>query len=90
VSIPAPPCHPIDRDIVHTSRACRWKNAANACRLSIVDAQSAVRLGTVLLFGLEHHLWLAGLLAGGAYTLPLTTPATLWVPRTLASRVTHG
>jgi hypothetical protein len=56
-------------------------------RYLVTPAFTAVRLGTltpwafgvtVVLFGLEHHLWLAGLLAGVAYTLLLAITRRLW------------
>lgn len=44
---------------------------------------------TVLLFGLEHHLWLAGMMAGVAYTLVLYKTQRLW-PCIVAHAVTNG
>ena len=35
-------------------------------------------LATVVLFGLEHDLWLAGMMAGTAYTLLLSQTGRLW------------
>lgn len=35
-------------------------------------------LATLVLFGLEHNLWLAGMMAGGAYTLLLYRTGRLW------------
>ncbi|GIX46389.1 MAG: CAAX prenyl protease-related protein [Candidatus Tectimicrobiota bacterium] len=43
---------------------------------------------TVVLFGLEHHYWLAGLLAGVAYTLLLYRTRRLW-PCVLAHALTN-
>lgn len=43
---------------------------------------------TVVLFGLEHHLWLAGMMAGAAYTLLLYRTGRLW-PCILAHGVTN-
>lgn len=57
----------------------------------------SVRLGTftplsflitVVLFGFEHHLWLAGMLAGAAYTILLYRTGRLW-PCILAHAVTN-
>ena len=45
-------------------------------------------LATIVLFGLEHHLWLAGMLAGAAYTLILYRTGRLW-PCILAHGVTN-
>jgi CAAX prenyl protease-like protein len=35
-------------------------------------------VATVVLFGLEHHLWLAGMMAGVAYNLLLYKTGRLW------------
>lgn len=43
---------------------------------------------TVLLFGLEHHLWLAGMMAGMAYNLLLYRTRRLW-PCILAHALTN-
>ncbi|MGH7230195.1 MAG: CAAX prenyl protease-related protein [Nitrospiraceae bacterium] len=45
-------------------------------------------LATVVLFGLEHDLWLAGMMAGAAYTLLLNRTGRLW-PCILAHAVTN-
>ena len=45
-------------------------------------------LATVTLFGLEHHLWLAGMMAGAAYTLMLYGTRRLW-PSIIAHAVTN-
>jgi CAAX prenyl protease-like protein len=44
---------------------------------------------TVVLFGFEHNLWLAGIVAGIAYTLLYMRYRTLWSP-ILAHAVTNG
>ena len=43
---------------------------------------------TVVLFGLEHHLWLAGMMAGMAYNLLLYKTYRLW-PCILAHAITN-
>jgi CAAX prenyl protease-like protein len=45
-------------------------------------------LATLVLFGLEHHLWLAGMTAGAAYTLLLYGTRRLW-PSIIAHAVTN-
>ena len=66
-------------------------------RYLISSRFESVRLGTltpfafgasVILFGLEHDLWLAGMLAGGAYTLLLYHTGRLW-PCIVAHAVTN-
>jgi hypothetical protein len=64
----------------------------------VIDQKfESVRLGTftplsfaliVVLFGLEHNLWLAGMMAGTAYTLLLYRTGRLW-PCILAHAVTN-
>ena len=44
---------------------------------------------TVILFGFEHSLWLAGIVAGAAYTVLYMRYRTLWAP-ILAHAVTNG
>jgi CAAX prenyl protease-like protein len=66
-------------------------------RYLVASPFTSVRLGTftplsfgatVILFGLEHHLWLAGMLAGVAYALVLYTTHRLW-PCILAHAITN-
>ena len=45
-------------------------------------------VATLVLFGLEHHLWLAGMMAGAAYTLLLYHTRRLW-PSIIAHAVTN-
>ena len=45
-------------------------------------------LATIVLFGLEHHLWLAGMMAGAAYTFLLYATRRLW-PSIIAHAVTN-
>ncbi|WP_308633234.1 CAAX prenyl protease-related protein [Massilia forsythiae] len=44
---------------------------------------------TIVLFGFEHNLWLAGIVAGAAYSLLYMRHRTLWSP-ILAHAVTNG
>jgi CAAX prenyl protease-like protein len=44
---------------------------------------------TVLLFGFEHNLWLAGIVAGAAYSWLYMRYRNLWTP-ILAHAVTNG
>jgi CAAX prenyl protease-like protein len=45
-------------------------------------------VATLILFGLEHHLWLAGIVAGAAYTMLLYRTRRLW-PSIIAHAVTN-
>ena len=44
---------------------------------------------TVILFGFEHNLWLAGIVAGAAYSILYVRYRNLWAP-ILAHAVTNG
>jgi CAAX prenyl protease-like protein len=66
-------------------------------RYLVTPAFTTVRLGTftplsfgatVVLFGLEHHLWLAGMMAGVVYNLLLYKTCRLW-PGVLAHAITN-
>jgi uncharacterized protein len=66
-------------------------------RYLVTPAFTKVRLGTftplsfgatVVLFGLEHHLWLAGMMAGVVYNLLLYKTLRLW-PCILAHAITN-
>ena len=80
---------PVMEELFWRSLVLRWlKNA----QFLAVDPQ---RIGlrafsiTAVLFGFEHHLWLAGLLAGAAYNLLYMRSRSLWWP-VLAHGVTNG
>jgi uncharacterized protein len=66
-------------------------------RYLVTPTFTTVRLGiftplsggaTVVLFGLEHHLWLAGMMAGAIYNLLLYKTRRLW-PCILAHAITN-
>ncbi|WP_342118565.1 CAAX prenyl protease-related protein [Pseudoduganella sp. OTU4001] len=59
--------------------------------LSLRPARAGWRAATVsvVLFGVEHNLWLAGIVAGIAYTLLYMRSETLWTP-ILGHAVTNG
>jgi hypothetical protein len=66
-------------------------------RYLVISPFSSVRLGTftpfsfgatVVLFGLEHHFWLAGMIAGAVYNLLLYKTRRLW-PCILAHGITN-
>jgi CAAX prenyl protease-like protein len=66
-------------------------------RYLVTPTFTTVRLGTftpvscgvtIVLFGLEHHLWLAGMMAGAAYNLVLYKTRRLW-PCILAHAITN-
>ncbi|MGO4381570.1 CAAX prenyl protease-related protein [Pseudoduganella sp. RAF53_2] len=79
---------PVMEELFWRSFLLRWleDNRFLAVHPSSVKVKSF--LITVLLFGVEHNLWLAGMVAGAAYTLLYMRSGTLWAP-TLAHAVTN-
>ena len=58
---------------------------------AVLPTQASIRsvLVTSVLFGFEHHLWLAGIVAGLAYATLYRRHGTLWSP-IIAHGVTNG
>jgi CAAX prenyl protease-like protein len=67
----------------------RWIDAPDF--ESVAPSQLSLKsfIITVLLFGFEHNLWLAGIVAGAAYSLLYMRHRSLWSP-ILAHAVTNG
>jgi CAAX prenyl protease-like protein len=80
---------PVMEELFWRSFLLRWLEQQHflAVHPSAVKLKSVVI--TVLLFGIEHNLWLAGMVAGAAYTLLYMRSGTLWAP-ILAHAVTNG
>jgi CAAX prenyl protease-like protein len=80
---------PVMEELFWRSFLMRWIAASD---FELVEPS---RLGlksfliTVVLFGFEHNLWLAGIVAGAAYGLLYMRHRTLWSP-ILAHAVTNG
>ena len=80
---------PLMEELFWRSFLMRWIVAPN------FDSVDPSQLGlksfiiTVLLFGFEHNLWLAGIVAGAAYSLLYMRHRSLWSP-ILAHAVTNG
>jgi uncharacterized protein len=80
---------PVMEELFWRSFLMRWVEAAD------FEAVAPARVGvkafvvTVVLFGFEHNLWLAGIVAGVAYALLYMFHRTLWSP-ILAHAVTNG
>ncbi|MGO4479258.1 CAAX prenyl protease-related protein [Massilia sp. 2TAF26] len=80
---------PVMEELFWRSFLMRWVAAPN------FDSVEPSQLGpksfiiTVLLFGFEHNLWLAGIVAGAAYSLLYMRHRSLWSP-ILAHAVTNG
>jgi CAAX prenyl protease-like protein len=80
---------PVMEELFWRSFLMRW--IASPDFESVEPSQLSVKsfVITVLLFGFEHNLWLAGIVAGAAYSLLYTRHRKLWSP-ILAHAVTNG
>ncbi len=80
---------PLMEELFWRSFLLRWLEQRDF--LSLRPARVGLRAATisVLLFGIEHNLWLAGIVAGSAYTLLYMRSETLWTP-ILGHAVTNG
>jgi uncharacterized protein len=80
---------PVMEELFWRSFLLRWLDSANFLALD----PGRVRLQSVaiaaLLFGFEHHQWLAGIVAGLAYSALYMRHKSLWSP-ILAHAVTNG
>jgi len=80
---------PLMEELFWRSFLLRWLEQRDF--LSLRPASCGLRAVaiSVLLFGIEHNLWLAGIVAGLAYTLLYMRSETLWTP-VLGHAVTNG
>jgi CAAX prenyl protease-like protein len=80
---------PVMEELFWRSFLMRWVDAADF--ESVAPSQLSIKsfLITVVLFGVEHNLWLAGIVAGAAYSLLYMRHRNLWSP-ILAHAVTNG
>lgn len=80
---------PVMEELFWRSFLMRWIVAADF--ESVEPSQLGLKsfLITVLLFGFEHNLWLAGIVAGAAYSFLYMRHRGLWSP-ILAHAVTNG
>ncbi len=69
---------PIMEELFWRSFLIRYIDASNYLTGRIGVFSLKAGLITVVLFGLEHQLWLAGMMAGAAYTLLLYRTQRLW------------
>ena len=79
---------PVMEELFWRSFLIRWIANAQFKSIPLGTVTLNSFLITVVLFGLEHNLWLAGMMAGGAYTLLLYRTRRLW-PCILAHAVTN-
>jgi CAAX prenyl protease-like protein len=80
---------PVMEELFWRSFMMRW--IASADFESVDPSQVGLKsfLVTIVLFGVEHNLWLAGIVAGAAYSLLYKVHRNLWSP-ILAHAVTNG
>jgi CAAX prenyl protease-like protein len=80
---------PLMEELFWRSFLMRWIEAADFETVSPSQVRFRSVFITVLLFGFEHNLWLAGLVAGAAYSGLYMRNRTLWSP-IVAHAVTNG
>lgn len=80
---------PVMEELFWRSFLMRWVAAANFESVEPSQLGPKSFIITVLLFGFEHNLWLAGIVAGAAYSLLYMRHRSLWSP-ILAHAVTNG
>ncbi|WP_230492002.1 MULTISPECIES: CAAX prenyl protease-related protein [unclassified Janthinobacterium] len=80
---------PVMEELFWRSFLLRWIDAPDFLRFNPRLASAKAFVITVVLFGFEHNLWLAGIVAGAAYSLLYMRSQSLWSP-ILAHGVTNG
>jgi CAAX prenyl protease-like protein len=80
---------PIMEELFWRSFLMRWIVAPGFEAVRPADINIKSFIVTVILFGVEHNLWLAGMVAGAIYSLLYLRTGKLWVA-ILAHGVTNG
>lgn len=80
---------PIMEELFWRSFLMRWVDASDFEAVDAAQPSHKAFLITALLFGFEHNQWLAGIVAGAAYSLLYMHYRNLWAP-ILAHAVTNG
>lgn len=80
---------PLMEELFWRSFLMRWVAAPNFESVEPSQLGPKSFIITVLLFGFEHNLWLAGIVAGAAYSLLYMRHRNLWSP-ILAHAITNG
>jgi CAAX prenyl protease-like protein len=80
---------PVMEELFWRSFLMRWISASDFETVDPSQIRLKSFLFTVVLFGIEHNLWLAGVVAGAAYSALYMRHRTLWSP-ILAHAVTNG
>jgi len=80
---------PVMEELFWRSFLMRWMVSGDFLKVHPISVRLQAIAVTAILFGFEHNLWLAGIVAGLAYTLLYMRTGTLWAP-ILAHAVTNG
>ncbi|MDE3011221.1 MAG: CAAX prenyl protease-related protein, partial [Pseudomonadota bacterium] len=80
---------PLAEELFWRSLVMRWIDSPRFLERSATAVSTRALALQALLFGLEHDLWLAGIVAGLAYGLLYRYSGRLW-PVALAHAVTNG
>jgi CAAX prenyl protease-like protein len=80
---------PVMEELFWRSFVLRWIDQPDFLRLDPAQAGLRGFVISVVLFGFEHNLWLAGIVAGVAYSVLFMRHRTIWSP-ILAHAVTNG
>lgn len=80
---------PVMEELFWRSFLMRWIASPDFAKLDPAQAGPKSFIITIVLFGFEHNLWLAGIVAGAAYCVLFMRHRTLWSP-ILAHAVTNG
>jgi len=80
---------PVMEELFWRSFVMRWIDKPDFLRLDPAQAGLRGFVISVVLFGFEHNLWLAGIVAGVAYSVLFMRHRTIWSP-ILAHAVTNG
>jgi CAAX prenyl protease-like protein len=80
---------PVMEELFWRSFLLRWIESADFEKVDPSQTGLKSFIITIVLFGFEHNLWLAGIVAGAAYSVLFMRHRTLWSP-ILAHAVTNG
>lgn len=80
---------PVMEELFWRSFLLRWLDSPDFESVDPAQASIKSALITSVLFGFEHNLWLAGIVAGAAYCALYMRHRTIWSP-ILAHAVTNG
>ncbi|NRR31618.1 CAAX prenyl protease-related protein [Oxalobacteraceae bacterium] len=80
---------PVMEELFWRSFLMRWLEDPDFANVNPARLKVKAFVVTVILFGFEHNLWLAGIVAGAAYSVLYMRHRNLWSP-ILAHAITNG